>query len=58
MNIKKNLLFIDAETDGLYGDFISVAMKLIDISTGEEIDKAYYGIAKEKLCITEKMDKR
>lgn len=53
MNIKKNLLFIDAEAYGLYGDFISVAMKLIDTSTGEELDKAYFGIAKEKLCIKE-----
>lgn len=48
--MKNNLLFIDAETDGLYGSFLTVAIIVIN-KAGEEIDRAYYGIKKEAMVI-------
>lgn len=53
MNKKDKILFVDAESDGLYGTFISVAMKVIHVRTGEEVDYAYCGINKDKLDIKE-----
>ncbi len=50
-NIKmneKNLLFIDAETDGLYGTFLSVAM-IVAALDGQELSRAYYGLKQELL---------
>ncbi len=44
----KNLFFIDAETDGLYGPLISVGVVVTD-HLCREIERAYYGIDKEKL---------
>ena len=46
--MKKKLVFFDAETDGLYGDFISVGMLAVD-ENGEEIEREYCGIKKENL---------
>lgn len=48
--MNKNLLFIDAETDGLYGPFISVAIIVTD-SDCKEIERFYYGIKRENLNI-------
>lgn len=53
MKSKDKILFVDAESDGLYGTFISVAMKVIDVGTGENIDYMYGGITKDKLYIKE-----
>ncbi len=44
----KNIIFIDAESDGLYGNFISVAMLVAD-SNGNELKHFYYGLKKELL---------
>ena len=44
---KKTLFFIDAETDGLYGAFISVAIVVLDPECNE-IERHYLGIKKEK----------
>ena len=44
----KNLFFIDAETDGLYGPPISVGVIVTDHFC-RGIERAYYGIDKEKL---------
>lgn len=42
--MKDKLVFVDAETDGLYGMFLSVAMVVTD-STGKEIlDNLYIGL--------------
>ena len=49
----ENLVFVDAETDGLYGPFISVAMKVIKIQSGEEIARFYYGLERDRLDIRE-----
>lgn len=48
LSVNKNIIFIDAETDGLYGKFISVAMLVAD-SVGNETDRLYVGIRKELL---------
>ncbi len=53
MKSKDKILFVDAESDGLYGAFISVAMKVIDVCTGKEIDCIYCGVAKDKLDVKE-----
>lgn len=42
-NENKGYLFVDAETDGLYGKFISIAMVLTD-SLGKELEYRYMGI--------------
>lgn len=47
----KSLFFIDAETDGLYGSIISVAMLVAD-SNGNEIERLYIGIKKENLNLS------
>ena len=47
---KDKLFFVDAECDGLYGKFITVAGMIID-REGKEIDRFYYGIQKENLHV-------
>lgn len=51
-NMNRNLVFIDVESDGLYGSFLTVALVATDIK-GNEIERAYYGIKKENMKITE-----
>lgn len=48
----KKLVFIDAECDGLYGGFLTVALLATDIK-GNEIERAYYGIRRENMHISE-----
>ena len=55
--MKKQLVFVDAETDGLYGAFLTVGMLAADIS-GREIERAYYGIRKENIQITDEWTKQ
>ena len=50
--MEKNLFFIDVETDGLYGDFISAAV-LVASPEGRELERHYYGIAREVLQVTD-----
>lgn len=50
--MKTKLFFIDAETDGLYGDFISVAGMITD-TAGIELERFYYGVKKENLHVQE-----
>ena len=50
--MKSNLVFLDVETDGLYGGFLSAPLIATDMQ-GNEIERAYYGIEKSKLNITE-----
>lgn len=49
--MRKKLVFVDMETDGLYGSVLSVAMIATDWS-GNELEKVYYGIKKEKIHVT------
>lgn len=51
--INKNLFFIDAESDGLYGKFLSVAVIIVN-NEMEEIERHYWGISKENLNIKSK----
>ena len=44
MEDKTMYLFIDAETDGLYGEFISIAMVATD-SIGNELAYSYMGVS-------------
>ena len=48
--MEKNLFFIDVETDGLYGDFISAAI-LVASADGRELERHYFGIAREVLKV-------
>lgn len=50
--MQTKFLFIDAETDGLYGSFLTVELVVTD-DAGNMIEKAYYGVIRnrEKLCI-------
>ena len=50
--MKNKLVFVDAETDGLYGGFLTVALMATDFS-GQEIERAYYGIRNDKINITD-----
>lgn len=50
--MKKNLFFIDAETDGLYGTFLTVGIYVMS-EKGEEIDSAYYGIKRDNMHVSE-----
>lgn len=50
--MKEKLLFIDAETDGLYGAILTAAMVAAD-KNGTEIERAYYGIAREHMVVTD-----
>ena len=40
----KTYVFLDAETDGLYGDFLSAALAATD-EAGNILEKAYYGLS-------------
>lgn len=51
MNTRKKIMFIDAETDGLYGSFISIAAKVLDKKSGKVEDSLYIGIAKDVLQV-------
>ena len=53
MEDQKKLFFIDAETDGLHGPFISVAIIVTDAECNE-IDRKYFGIKKDNLKILDK----
>ncbi len=46
--MSNNIIFIDAESDGLYGNFISVAMLVAD-QNGNELKHFYFGLKKELL---------
>ncbi len=50
--MQTKFLFIDADTDGLYGSFLTVELVVTD-DAGNMIEKAYYGVIRnrEKLCI-------
>lgn len=50
--MKNKLVFVDAESDGLYGPFLTVGMLVTDLY-GHEIERAYYGIKKKNLHITD-----
>lgn len=46
--MKERLLFVDAETDGLYGQFLSVAMLVTDLSGENILEEAYWGVKNAK----------
>lgn len=48
--MKKNLFFVDAETDGVYGTFLSIAVIVIDYE-GNELDRHYWGINQKNLVV-------
>ena len=48
----KKFVLVDAETDGLYGDFLTVAMKAVD-ETGKVIERGYWGVKKAILSVKE-----
>lgn len=50
--MKKYLFFIDAESDGLYGSFLTVGIYVLS-DTGEEVERAYYGIRRDHMHVTE-----
>ena len=50
--MKDKLVFLDVETDGLYGAFLTVAMIATD-GKGNELERAYYGIKREIMQVTE-----
>ena len=45
-------VFIDAETDGLYGNFLTVAILVLDENMQEK-ERKYAGIKKENLVVTD-----
>ncbi len=49
---KDKYFIVDAETDGLYGDFISAAVIVTDIDFNE-LEHAYYGICEKNLKVTD-----
>lgn len=49
--MEKNLFFIDAETDGLYGGFLTAAILVAD-SSGRELEHHYLGIRRENMTVT------
>lgn len=42
--MKNKLIFVDAETDGLYGTYLSVAMIVTDLTAGKILEEVYWGI--------------
>lgn len=50
--MKNKLVFVDAETDGLYGSFLTVGLAAMDME-GNIIERAYYGIRRENLRVTD-----
>ncbi|OUP50171.1 hypothetical protein [Lachnoclostridium sp. An181] len=49
-------VFVDAETDGLYGRFLTVAMLILNREM-KEIERRYLGVKKENLIVTDKWTK-
>lgn len=45
-----NFFFVDAETDGLYGPFISIAVIVVN-SQYQELERHYWGICREQLKV-------
>ena len=43
--LRKNLFFLDAETDGLYGKFLSIAVIILN-SEYEELERLYIPIVR------------
>lgn len=50
--MKSRLVFVDVESDGLYGSILTVALIATDWY-GNEIERAYYGISKENMHVTQ-----
>lgn len=50
--MKNKLVFVDAESDGLYGSFLTVALVAAD-RDGNIIERAYYGISQENMQISD-----
>lgn len=48
----EKIIFLDAETDGLYGHFLSVAI-VVTTKDCQEIERHYYGICSENLQVRE-----
>jgi hypothetical protein len=46
--MKKKLFFVDAETDGLYGTFLSIAVIVTDYE-GNELERHYWGMNLENI---------
>lgn len=57
MEEKEKIMFLDAETDGLYGPFISIAAKVLDKKSGTIEDSLYIGIAKDVLQVADEWTK-
>ncbi len=49
--MNKRIMFIDAETDGLYGEFISVGIVIVD-GSGSKIEEHYLGRNLSQMTIT------
>ncbi len=47
---EKNFIFLDAETDGLYGGFLTVGIVVTDFA-GRELERICYGIRRENLRV-------
>ena len=50
--MKEKAVFLDVETDGLYGSFLTAALIAAD-REGNEIERAYYGIKRENMHVTD-----
>lgn len=46
--MRKKLFFVDAETDGLYGKFLTIAVIITDYK-GNELERYYWGIEPKNL---------
>ncbi len=49
--MKNKLVFMDVESDGLYGAFLTVAF-IVTNWDGQELARAYYGIKRENMQVT------
>lgn len=49
--MKDKFVFVDAETDGLYGSFLTVGMIVVN-QAGEELDRKYVGISRENMHVS------
>jgi hypothetical protein len=54
---KDRLFFVDAETDGLNGNYISIAIIVTDLDCIEQ-ERYYYGIDKNRLCVSDEWTKK
>lgn len=50
--MKSKYVFLDVETDGLYGSFLTAALIAVD-EEGNELSRAYYGIKREHMNVKE-----